>query len=379
MNLTQEMKEMLEVIKSYENKFRATKLNICYAPDIPDNISKALIKNFDINMPIKAVVAVLDNSLFGTGKEGVVFTTDGVYIKIPLFKADYVNYKDIEKIYYDKEAQRIKIDVKGAEQISKYTDEIYGNAFVDTVVKLILIDKEYGQTSTKQSGQIKPVDLPNDMLIKCHAIIHPASLGAGVVGAGLAQLPGSDNAVLLPIQVSMLIGLGAVFNLDIKEAGAKGLVLNYGASLAGRAASQYIVGWIPGYGNVINATTAASLTEAMGWLAVEDFYQRWLDDKSKGKLEGIKAGYAQASREFEQKFREQAKVFLKQKEIFKDQIDGFNELLRTYEDYIKELEGKVVASEILAEYESLKAMQPQSETTESKYTEDIDVESEYED
>ena len=33
---------------------------------------------------------------------------------------------------------------------------------------------------------------------------------------------------------------------------------------AAAAASQALIGWIPGIGNIINATTAAAITEAIG-------------------------------------------------------------------------------------------------------------------
>ena len=39
----------------------------------------------------------------------------------------------------------------------------------------------------------------------------------------------------------------------------------------GRTASQVLIGWIPGVGNVINACTAATITETIGWLLAEDF------------------------------------------------------------------------------------------------------------
>ena len=43
--------------------------------------------------------------------------------------------------------------------------------------------------------------------IKCNAIIHAAATSAALVGAGLAQLPVCDNAVLVPIQTTMIISL----------------------------------------------------------------------------------------------------------------------------------------------------------------------------
>lgn len=47
--------------------------------------------------------------------------------------------------------------------------------------------------------------------LQCHSIIHSAALAAASVGAGFAQMPGSDNAVIVPIQITMTISLGAVF------------------------------------------------------------------------------------------------------------------------------------------------------------------------
>lgn len=106
---------------------------------------------------------------------------------------------------------------------------------------------------------------------ECHAIIHAASAAAGSVGAGLAQVPGSDNLVITPIQLTMAISLGKVFGKTISEASAKAAVGSLAASTVGRTASQVLVGWIPAIGNAINATTAAGLTEALGWAIAKEF------------------------------------------------------------------------------------------------------------
>lgn len=106
---------------------------------------------------------------------------------------------------------------------------------------------------------------------ECHTIIHTASVAAGGVGAGLAQIPGSDNAVITPIQLTMTISLGRVFGKSLSEASAKAALASVAAATVGRTASQVLVGWIPGIGNAINATTAAGITEAMGWLLAKEF------------------------------------------------------------------------------------------------------------
>lgn len=106
---------------------------------------------------------------------------------------------------------------------------------------------------------------------KCHAIIHAASGSAGAVGAGLAQIPGSDNAIITPIQVTMTIALGKVFGLELTDSAARAALATVASATVGRAASQILLGWIPIAGNIINACTAASITEAMGWMLAEDF------------------------------------------------------------------------------------------------------------
>lgn len=110
-----------------------------------------------------------------------------------------------------------------------------------------------------------------DQHAKCHAIIHSASLSAGAVGAGLAQIPCSDNLVITPIQLAMTVSLGQVFGIDLGESAAKAALASAAAATIGRTAAQVLVGWIPGVGNLINAGTAASLTEAIGWMLAEDF------------------------------------------------------------------------------------------------------------
>ena len=104
---------------------------------------------------------------------------------------------------------------------------------------------------------------------KCHAIIHSASVAASGVGAGLAQVPGSDNLIITPIQLTMTISLGKVFDLTLGESAAKAALAS--AATVGRTASQLLIGWIPGVGNVVNATTAGVLTETIGWILAKEF------------------------------------------------------------------------------------------------------------
>ena len=87
----------------------------------------------------------------------------------------------------------------------------------------------------------------------------------------MAQVPGSDNAVIIPIQIGMVVALGRVFNIHVTDSLAQGVIVGVSAAEGTRAVSQFLVGWIPGLGNAINASSAAGLTEAIGWAVARKF------------------------------------------------------------------------------------------------------------
>lgn len=114
----------------------------------------------------------------------------------------------------------------------------------------------------------------SEQYAKCHAIIHGASAAAGAVGAGLAQIPASDNLILTPIQIGMIVSLGKVFGREISESAAKSLLSTSIASTIGIGVTRALISWIPGVGNVINASTAATLTETIGWINAKQFCEQ---------------------------------------------------------------------------------------------------------
>lgn len=116
--------------------------------------------------------------------------------------------------------------------------------------------------------------MTKEQTAKCHAIIHASSIAAGGVGSGLAQIPCSDNVILVPIQIAMIVSLGKVFNMEILESAAQSMLATSLSTIVGRGVSQVLVGWIPGIGNAINAVTAAGVTETVGWLIANDFYKQ---------------------------------------------------------------------------------------------------------
>jgi len=105
---------------------------------------------------------------------------------------------------------------------------------------------------------------------------------AGGIGSGLAQIPGSDMPILTSLQTAMIIAIATEHDCTITKANAKAILLTLPAGYGGRALSQFLIGWIPGYGNAINASTAMAMTETIGWIA--DAYFANDDSKRQSSL-----------------------------------------------------------------------------------------------
>ncbi len=110
---------------------------------------------------------------------------------------------------------------------------------------------------------------------KCHMIIHTAAGAAAASAAVMAQLPSADNVALMGILTTMTISLGLVFDVTLLEHTATSVAAKEFSAFilanCARFVSQWTVGWIPWFGNAINAATAAGIVEAVGWSIANHF------------------------------------------------------------------------------------------------------------
>lgn len=339
-----------------------------YYPNLSDKVKAKLIKNFDANINTNNIVAFVDTTLMRTSKTGLIFTLTGIYNLEILDKPYYFNYKDIENmtVVADKKGRTNSLESTLIIQLTNGNTLTigYGNFYKDNLKKLFQeLRKQFLKWDDviciKPSGELGKLKLTEDQKIKCNSIIHTASVAAGGVGTGLAQIPLSDNAVITPIQITMITSLGAVFGIRVTEGVAKGIIGGSLASIVGRGVVQVLVGWIPVVGNAINTATAAGITEAIGWMAVAHFFDLHQQDKAKYKIDGMKEGYCAASEEYEGKLRKQADQFLKQLKNCREQMDEYEELLSEYESYIHQLESKL--EKTAEEFQNLESMKLQYE------------------
>lgn len=119
------------------------------------------------------------------------------------------------------------------------------------------------------------VHMPKELEKKCHVAIHSATTAAAAADA--IPIPMSDAVPITAAQIGMIIKLGKVFDLTLSQAAAKSLAGVALTQQAGRAIFTNILKSIPGAGTAagsfIGATTAAALTEALGWIVADDFYR----------------------------------------------------------------------------------------------------------
>jgi uncharacterized protein (DUF697 family) len=110
---------------------------------------------------------------------------------------------------------------------------------------------------------------------KVHGIIHAASNACAGVDGGLAQVPESDSGAIAPIQTTMIIAIASEHGIEITHAAAADLLLTFSATVRSQVpfSRQALAGWLPGIDNAVNDSTAAALTEAIGWAANSYFDQ----------------------------------------------------------------------------------------------------------
>lgn len=135
--------------------------------------------------------------------------------------------------------------------------------------------KKYKKAINDKKSQASRL-MNKNQLTKCNLAIHSASAASAVAGA--VPIPVADAIPITTAQVSMVLALGKVFDSNITESTAKGLIGAAASTFVGRSLIKLIpiVGW------GVSAAVAAGVTEAIGWtIAVDlakDAKRRWEEE-----------------------------------------------------------------------------------------------------
>jgi hypothetical protein len=91
------------------------------SPDIPEKKLNSAARSMNLQDNINSVIALLDTTVFGSGKDGFAFTGERMVYK-PVFESpEVINFSDLESAKFFRD---ISVNDKGKEKIKEYTDII---------------------------------------------------------------------------------------------------------------------------------------------------------------------------------------------------------------------------------------------------------------
>lgn len=89
------------------------------SPDIPEKKLNNAARSMNLQDNINSVIALLDTTVFGSGKDGFAFTGERMVYK-PVFESpEVINFADLESAKFVRD---VSVNDKGKEKIKEYTD-----------------------------------------------------------------------------------------------------------------------------------------------------------------------------------------------------------------------------------------------------------------
>jgi hypothetical protein len=167
--------KVAEVIRAYSSKFGATK--VFFAPGIPPKKLQNAIKTYASSVPEKEVLVLIDTSLFGSAKDGLLINEDALYVHGILQKPRKIAIKDI---------QTITLEESDAPELETMDVHVNDPQFCD----ILSLDE-------------KDAPIFTQMLKEIQAALVPAGTGStedGLVVRELARVPWVGLIRMVPIE-----------------------------------------------------------------------------------------------------------------------------------------------------------------------------------
>ena len=128
-----------------------------------------------------------------------------------------------------------------------------------------MIDK-YWEKLNEQKDQAERL-MNERQFSKCKTIIRSSTFSNGVVV--LSRVPFLDTITITTTQITMVLRLGKVFDINVTEVHAKELIIQLATTYLGRNFLKSI----PIIGSMSSAIVAAYITEVIGWTAAVKFFK----------------------------------------------------------------------------------------------------------
>jgi len=112
----------------------------------------------------------------------------------------------------------------------------------------------------------KRLEALNEAKKKAQAAVVAATTAAA--GVAISPIPFSDAALLVPVQISMILGIAGFYKIHVAKALLSSVIAPIVATAFGRSVVGNLLKLIPGVGTIagaaINGTTAGAITAAIG-------------------------------------------------------------------------------------------------------------------
>ncbi|MBS3012010.1 50S ribosome-binding GTPase [Helicobacter pylori] len=243
-------KEMEDSFKTLDEKEAIDVAYLC-VKETSSRVEERELLSFakDWNIP---TIVVFTNTQAEAG-DAFVKETKGIIDEEWGFKGFVRDYVRVNSVAFS--FRGIEVPIEGLEELVAETEKCLSDAKENKKKHFLSIQKANIQ-KRKQA-----------MIEECKTIIHVASGAAG--GAGLIPIPFSDALAIAPIQAGMIYKMNDAFGMDLdKSVGASlvaGLLSVTAVAQVGRTLVNGFLKFIPVVGSVAGGTTAAIITEGIGF------------------------------------------------------------------------------------------------------------------
>lgn len=122
------------------------------------------------------------------------------------------------------------------------------------------------------SSILKPLMGPKEKR-KAQGWVAAYTLGNSAIAAGMAQMPGADEAVLAGVEVAMATHIfNGIYDFKFSKTALKSLAMGVAGHAVGKTTFKLLtksVSWVPMFGNAVNAVVSGSTTAALGAAIIE--------------------------------------------------------------------------------------------------------------
>lgn len=102
-----------------DNVSQIAQKNLHIAPDIPEKKLNNAASSMNLQGSVGSIIALIDSTVFGSGKDGIAFTGERMLYKPAFSPAEVVDFVVLESANY---VRKVSINEKGKEKVVEYTE-----------------------------------------------------------------------------------------------------------------------------------------------------------------------------------------------------------------------------------------------------------------